>query len=163
MYKSDRLLNKVNFIFIGAMAFLIISCSETSQLQKADWLQGTWENKTKKGSVYETWIKESNQKFSANSFKLKEGDTLILERIDLIQEEDNVFFIPLVSDQNEGLPVRFTIKKMSDTQMVFENLSHDFPQIITYTQVSNDSLLASISGKQNGEEVERFFPMKRIK
>lgn len=51
---------------------------------------------------------------------------------------------------------------MSETQLVFENLKHDFPQIISYTKVTSDSLVAEISGTKNGQKQKQIFPMKRI-
>jgi hypothetical protein len=50
----------------------------------------------------------------------------------------------------------------TSNQLVFENSIHDFPQIITYTQITKDSLLAVISGKINGIMNSQDFPMKRI-
>lgn len=138
------------------------ACTERSQLAQGNWLLGTWENKTSKRSVYETWIKENDQEFSAMSYGVEGPDTLLFETVRLVEEKDKLFFIPQVNNQNEGQSVRFTLKDMTPTSMVFENPKHDFPQTIAYTLVKPDSLVAIISGDQNGQYAERKFPMKRL-
>jgi hypothetical protein len=68
-----------------------------------------------------------------------------------------------VKDQNAGLPVAFTLTQASENRLVFENPAHDFPQKITYTRITGDSLLAEISGTINSEEKSQQFPMTRVK
>jgi hypothetical protein len=147
-------------------ACLVIFCSwtarETSEIKKCKWLIGTWENKTPKGSIFETWIKPNENELSGKSYIIKESDTIVFETIRLIQEQDGLYYIPSVKDQNDGAPVRFISKIFSDTQMVFENSAHDFPKVISYTRISADSLVAEISGTIKGKERKQTFPMKRV-
>lgn len=158
-------MQKTTKLFITLFC-LIILCAYTTQqtnpIKKAEWLIGTWENKTPKRSIYETWRKTNNNEFSGKSYILKEKDTVVFETIRLVQEKDGFFYIPTVKNQNDGLPVRFSIKTISETQMVFENPEHDFPQVISYTKITPDSLVAVISGTKNGQERKQTFPMKRV-
>lgn len=152
--------------FIAFFGFVVLcawTIKETNNINNAEWLIGTWENKTQRGIIYETWSKTNDTEFSGKSFIVKEQDTIVFENIRLVQEQDKLVYIPTVENQNEGLPVRFEIKTISKTQLVFENLKHDFPQIISYTKISGDSLVAEISGTKNGQERKQTFPMKRIK
>jgi hypothetical protein len=150
-----------------AIVSIIIFCSWTlQQINKknnAEWLIGTWENKTQSGSIFETWTKISEVELSGKSYILKEKDTIVFETIQLLQEQDNLFYIPKVKNQNGDLPVRFSAKTISDTELMFENQQHDFPQIISYTKINSDSLIAEISGTKNGKERKQTFPMKRVK
>jgi hypothetical protein len=134
----------------------IILCSCVSQqkqeIKKAEWLIGTWENKMAQGSVYETWSKVNDN----------ENDTIVFETIQLIQEQDSLFYIPKVIEQNEGLPIRFALNKISDSELEFKNTQHDFPKIISYSKINADSLVAEISGTQDGQELKQTFSMKRI-
>jgi hypothetical protein len=152
-------------LFIAA-AGLIAFCSWTilqkKEIKKAEWLIGSWENKSPGGSIYETWIKTSDDEFSGKSYVLKEKDTIVFETIRLAQEQGGLFYIPTVKNQNKDLPVRFALKTISDTGLLFENLQHDFPQFISYTQISKDSLVAEISGMKNGQQRKQAFPMKRM-
>jgi hypothetical protein len=149
-----------------AVVSLITLCAWTSMnkhdIKQAEWLIGTWENKTPKGSIYETWT-NNGKGLSGKSYLIKENDTIVFETIQLIQEGDKSFYIPTVKNQNDGLPVRFISTMVSETQLVFENPQHDYPQIISYTKVEPDSLVAEISGPKNGQVHKQKFPMKKIK
>jgi len=134
-----------------------------NDLKKAAWLIGTWENKTPKGSLYETWKKANDNEFSGKSYIIQEKDTIIFETLRLVQEGNEVIYIPVVKNQNDGQPVRFTAKVVSDTQLVFENPKHDFPQIITYTKTGTQTLTAEISGIVNGKNKKQSFAMTLVK
>ncbi len=152
--------------FIAILSFIILCAWATKQendIKKAEWLIGTWENKTPKGSIYETWSKIDNNELSGKSYIVKEMDTIIFETIRLVEEQDEMFYIPIVKNQNDGLPIRFASKSISESQLVFENMQHDFPQFISYIKITSDSLVAEISGKKNGQARKQTFPMKRVK
>lgn len=150
---------------IYATITLITCCSwihqKTSGLEMAGWLIGTWENRTPRGMVYETWTRLSEKEFFGRSYIKKDEDTLVFESIRLIQEPKGLFYIPTIRNQNDGLPVRFQLKSVSDSTLVFENQQHDFPQVISYTRVSADSLVAEISGVIDGLSRRQAFHMKR--
>ena len=57
----------------------------------------------------------------------------------------------------------FKLTSLSPNQLVFENPTHDFPTKITYLKISQDSIVASISGLIDGKEKLEQFPMKKIK
>ncbi len=158
---------KTGINFFIAVVGLTILCAwttrQTNDIKKAEWLIGTWECKTPKGSIYETWSKTNDNEFSGKSYIIKEKDTIVFETIRLVQEQDGLFYTPTVKNQNDGLPVRFALKTISNTEMVFENPEHDFPQMISYTKIEKDSLTAEISGVKNGQERKQSYPMKRIK
>jgi hypothetical protein len=151
------------FLVIGLIVLCSWTVQQKNELSRAEWLIGTWENKTSRGSTYETWNKVSNDEFSGKSYMLKENDTVVFETIRLVREKDRLFYIPTVKNQNNNLPVRFAVKTISDTALVFENPQHDFPKIISYTKINTDALVAEISGTKNGQERKQTFPMKRVK
>jgi hypothetical protein len=132
-------------------------------IEKAEWLLGTWENKTSRGSLYETWARRSQHEFFGMSYRVRERDTVVFETIQLLQRPEGLFYIPTVRNQNQGMPVTFALKSMTDTGMVFENPGHDFPQIISYSRITPDSLVAEISGTRNGTFSSQSFPMKRMR
>ncbi len=151
---------------VAIVSLIILSAwtmkQTTNDINKAEWLIGTWENKTQKGSIYETWSKLNDNEFLGKSYIVKENDTIVFETIRLVQEHVGLVYIPTIKNQNDGLPVRFTNKTISETQLVFENPQHDFPQIISYTRINADSLVAEISGTKNGLLHKQPFPMKRV-
>ena len=117
---------KIFITVVGLAVLYAWTTKQTNDIAKAEWLIGTWENlsagqagKTPKGSVYETWNKETDNEFSGKSYIIKEQDTIVFENIQLVQEQDGLFYIPTVKNQNDGLPVRFASKIVTETQLVF--------------------------------------------
>ncbi|UUC43915.1 DUF6265 family protein [Flavobacterium cerinum] len=151
------------FLIAGFTFFGAGTAPQSDAIKKAEWLIGTWENKTSKGIMYETWRKINDREYLGKSYILKDKDTIVFETIQLIQDHNTLFYIPTVKDQNNNKPVHFIAKTVTETQLVFENKQHDFPQIIMYTKKSQDALTAEISGTKNGQLRKQTFPMKRIK
>ncbi len=158
-----RTVKKFFAMFVGLIILCAWITKQPNDISKASWLIGTWENKTSRGSMYETWTKLNDKELSGKSYIIKEKDTMVFETVRLVQEQDGLFYIPTVKNQNAGLPVRFAAKTFSETQLIFENLQHDFPQIISYQKINADSLVAETSGTKNGQERKQIFPMKRVR
>lgn len=153
-------------IFIAVVGFAALCAWTTKQsndISKAEWLLGTWENQTTRGTIFETWKKVSDTRYEAKSYVIREKDTMIFETITLKAVGNDIHYIPTVKNQNDGLPVIFKATTYTETEMIFENPEHDFPQMISYNHISSDSLVAKISGTRNGQERSLNFPMKKIK
>lgn len=155
---------KTNLAMAAAL-LLLCACTvkKKNSIKNVDWLIGTWEQKTLKGSIYETWSANGKNELKAKSYMLKQKDTIVFETVRLVEEKGVLLYIPTVKNQNGGSPIRYEGKKISQTQLIFENKTHDFPQIISYAKISNDSLIAEISGMKNKKEERRHFPMKRLR
>ncbi len=89
------------------VASLLTLCTCTvknqSNIKEIEWLVGTWEHKTSKGSIYETWRKADGNELVGKSYVIKNKDTILFESIRLVHEQCKLFYIPAVKDQNEGL------------------------------------------------------------
>ncbi|MEM0997378.1 MAG: DUF6265 family protein [Bacteroidota bacterium] len=136
-------------------------------LSDLNWILGKWRYTEGKGTVsYETWEKRSENAYAGVAYTLNNGDTSFVEQIELVQEGNEIFYIPTVRE-NQG-PVRFRMITHGKTSAVFDNPGHDFPQTISY-QVTEDSILhARISGVRilpDGSQEPGFsdFYMNRIR
>lgn len=134
---------------------------KTNKLAYASWLIGRWENNSAQGNYTETWEVENDSAYKGASYFVIANDTVSDEKLSLAQRGEALLYIPTVKDQNGGDPVEFSMTSASDHVLVFENPQHDFPQKITYTKISNDSMVAEISGTMNGKANAQQFPMKR--
>jgi hypothetical protein len=132
-------------------------------IENVRWLLGSWETATKKGTVLETWEKLNDKEFAGKSYAVKGSDTLVFERVRLVETEGTLFYIPTVHDQNDGKPVSFRSRSVSPAEMIFENPAHDFPQQITYRQISGDSLQAVVSGTVKGKLKSQTYNMRRLR
>ncbi len=143
------------------------AASQESKYSKEDFLPlyelaGTWKMETPKGSIYEQWNRQDSYKLSGKSYKLKNTDTMVLEKIELTFNSGNIFYTPSVSDQNNQRPIPFQLVSASNNKFTFENKEHDYPQRIIYHLVSKDSVHARIEGIKNGKEMGSDFFYKRV-
>jgi hypothetical protein len=76
-------------------------------------------------------------------------------------KDEQVLYIPIVKGQNNDQPVVFLLTKQTPKQLVFENPKHDYPQKIVYKKVNENSLVATISGIQQGKESSESYTMKK--
>lgn len=154
---------KLVCILAGVMTLAGSSMVQSNDLKKAAWLLGTWASKSSKGTIYESWSSVNDQAYSGKSYTIRQQDTILFETIQLVMTKDGLDYIPTVQGMNGGMPVRFTSTTVTDTQLTFENPTHDFPQVIRYTLIHPDSLVAEISGITGGQQQKQTFPMKRVK
>lgn len=132
-------------------------------MHNTEWLLGTWESKTSQGILYETWHKTDEHSFDAKSYYLNNSGTLLFETIQLKEYEGRLLYIVSALKENNEKPVQFTSTNITPTNFIFENQLHDFPQVISYTKINSDSLVAEVPGKYNGETLKEQFTIKKIK
>ena len=155
---------KTTFIML---LLAVVSCQKKESVEKdkikaADWLIGNWENKNPDGILTENWQKLNDSTFTAASYFIKGKDTLHFESIILAQSGETLTYKAIVEGQNDGKAVSFHSTIETENQFVFENPQHDYPQKITYTKGTNNTLTAEITGKLNGKQTtERFIMTKK--
>ncbi|RTY83649.1 hypothetical protein EKL99_03440 [Flavobacterium sp. ZB4P23] len=145
----------------------IFSCKESdaNELEKmkaANWILGNWENKSVDGNLSETWKKVNDSTFEAQSYFIKEKDTLHFESIILQQKGEELTYSTMVKGQNEDKAVAFKLTTTTEKQLVFENPKYDYPQKIIYSEINPDSIVVKISGIQQGKPSSEQYSMKKI-
>lgn len=139
------------------------------RLEHMEWMLGDWQNASEEGSFIESWKVLNDSVYAGSSAFMQGKDTLFIEHITIEQRGNDIYYIPVVPNQNNGEPVIFkrtlsqVKNKVSYPMVIFENPSHNFPQQIKYWQPTQDSLIAEISGLKGAEAERELFPMKRIK
>ena len=129
-----------------------------NKLTQLSWMLGKWQMQTNGGAIIEEWAKSSDSLWQGVSYAVSHyGDTQFAENIKLNYVNDQLVYLPTVSDQNENKEVSFAEKSFSDSLVVFENMDHDFPQRIIYKKISDTSILAAIEGIQNGQSRREEF------
>jgi hypothetical protein len=153
------------FSALAAVTALAISCEKKTypQLEQASWLLGNWGHAIPEGRFVEQWVQENDSTYSGESFFIAVKDTSFAEYIKLIEDNGKLKYIVSVKGQNGEKPVPFTLTSASGTQLVFKNPRHDFPDTIIYKKITNDSIVAEITGLQNGRDAVEVFPMARKK
>jgi hypothetical protein len=125
-------------------------------------LSGLWKMDAKRGAIYEEWQVKSDSQLSGKSYKLNNKDTTVLENVTISLQRTEIYFTPVVRDQNNQQPVPFKLISCSGNRYVFENKEHDYPQRVIYELVSMNDLKARIEGKKNGKEMGSDFNYIRV-
>jgi hypothetical protein len=146
----------------------LISCknsgsNEKDKIKEARWILGEWESKSADGNLSETWKKINDSTFQAQSYFIKQKDTLHFESITLQQNGEVLSYNATVKGQNSDKPVSFKLTNSTEKQLIFENPKHDYPKKIIYTQINEDNLVAEISGTLEGKATSEKFAMNKTK
>jgi hypothetical protein len=136
---------------ILTIVFFALISTGFAQQKEFNWLLGTWKLKDK--NIYERWSLASDGKsFEGLSFRVKEKDTIVTEKIRFMFDGSAFHYMPDVAGpQGE---IDFKITTFSSTSFVAENPQHDFPKLIRYAFVrkeGRDYLEAAIEG--NGKVI----------
>jgi len=134
----------VKFGVVLSMAILLLSFCSTSQIQKVDFLLGTWKVEGKE--TYESWKKDGG-KLIGESYKKRGEQKYVTETLEIHEKEGKLIYIATVKNQNNGKGIPFTLQEVKDDLYSFENLAHDFPKKIQYKILNGTSLQVSVLGE----------------
>lgn len=124
------------------------------------WLAGTWSFERNGRVVTERWTAPTGGMMLATSQTVAGGRTLEYEFIALrTDKEGRVIYVAKPSRQPEAT---FTLVKLTEREVVFENPTHDFPQRISYTLKPGGTLLAAIEGTKDGKTRRAEFPYRAV-
>jgi hypothetical protein len=146
----------------AAVLFVLASqggAAQHSGIQRAAWLQGCWELTLSGRSVEESWTAAKGGTMVGVSRTIRDGKTTAYEMIVMREEGERLAYEAYPSDQE---PATFLSTRISESELVFENAEHDFPQEVGYRR-SGDALLAWIRGMQDGTDRRIEFPYVRTR
>lgn len=146
-----------------SLATIIFSCSN-GNLDGFKRLDGNWVAENPQGKFVEKWKCIDDTLMCGSSYMIQGTDTVFTENLQLVlcDEDDKVYYIPTVSNQNDGKSIRFKLSSKKENEWVFENKKHDFPTKIIYSFIGSDSLIAKVQGKENGKFQEYTFRLKKF-
>jgi hypothetical protein len=133
----------------------------TSAVQQLAWMAGCWRRQTATSIVEEQWM-TPRAGFALGLSRTVRGDSMVTEyeQLRLFQKAGHAVYHAEPSGQT---PTDFEAKATSDTMVVFENATHDFPQRIIYRKRGADSLIARIEGTMGGQPRGIDFPFTRTR
>src|SRR5690606_30836264 len=94
------------------------------------WLVGNWRSAQSGQIIEERWLTPAGGAMLGVSRTLKGGAMTGFEFMRLVEREDSLVYI---AQPNGRPPVEFTLARMTENSVTFENPEHDFPRVITYT------------------------------
>lgn len=130
-----------------------------SPVESLGWFAGCWEMRASNGafSIEEHWMKPAGDSLLGMSRTIRGGKTIFTEFLRISLEDGKLTYTARIGTRGV---TAFPLRKMTDTEVVFENPTHDFPQRILYRKVDG-GLFARIEGIDKGKEKHQDFPYKR--
>ncbi|MFY9554712.1 MAG: DUF6265 family protein [Blastocatellia bacterium] len=139
----------------------MLSAGQRSGVDQLEWISGCWASDDGKERIEEVWMKPAGQSMIGMSRTVAGGKTVFTEHIQIRENNGQMAYIVAIG--MGAKPVVFKLLKSSDGEVVFENLTHDFPQRIIYRRDSRDSLFARIEGHEKSVNKAMDFHFKRSK
>jgi Domain of unknown function (DUF6265) len=94
--------------------------------------------------VEEVWLPPAGGMMLGMSRTVQDDTVRTFEQMVIRQGENGLLFEAAPSGQ---LPAAFLAGAVSDTEVVFENLTREFPRRIRYLRLGADSAFAQVSGE----------------
>ncbi|HVI49430.1 MAG TPA: DUF6265 family protein [Chitinophaga sp.] len=143
-------------------ALLVIAGHAAAQASVSDFpllnkLSGTWEMKTRRGAVVETWERINDSTLHARTWRVTGGDSSLQQTITLVRSGNEMFFIPSYTGKQTLAPIRLKLRVLKQIGFVAEDLNNDFPQKIIYRFKDDRHLEARVVGKRDGTTEEYIF------
>ncbi len=136
------------------------AAADDGDLAKLAWLGGCWKSESGEPGSGEYWMPLAGGTLIGVSRTIKDGKTVAFEFLQIRADSDGkLAYFAQPSGQS---PASFPLLRISDTEAVFEDLQHDFPQRIVYRLEGKSRLAARIEGTANGKLRVIEFPMNRV-
>ena len=141
----------------GTLFFLIVLITATSGFAQEGtkkgsdslstlpvFLAGTW--KSERVDVYEHWDVVGPDLMMGFSYSMKEEQLVVSEFLEIRRKGKKVYYSSTVLDQNAGRQIAFRLTDRKGSQFTFTNPKHDFPQIIFYEQLDEQTIGVKVTG-----------------
>ena len=112
------------------------------------WMAGTWVHEDARQRVTEGWIGPGNGTMLGTNLTARADGRALFEFMRMAETPEGVSYYASPA----GRPaVEFRAKEVGESRVVFENLTHDFPQRVIYWK-EGEVLAARIEGTMRGKE-----------
>lgn len=112
------------------------------------WLVGTWVHEEGEFTSEHIWIEPRGQVMLGIQRDTRAGQTRHVEFIEIRERSDGLVYHVYPIGQT---PTDFRLVWADERRAVFENPEHDYPQRILYWIEGEDTLVARIEGKVDGQ------------
>jgi hypothetical protein len=128
-------------------------------IDKVAWLAGCWASDGAEPGSEERWMPLAGGTMLGVSRTIEQGKTVAFEFMEIRHLPDGkLAFVAHPSGQDTTV---FTALRVSDSEVVFENPEHDFPQRVAYAKDGASKLRARIEGTERGALRVIDFSMSR--
>ncbi|MCW8108773.1 DUF6265 family protein [Alteromonas ponticola] len=152
-----KYLVKPTLLCIFPLCWLPFASPQASDLPSLQWLSGCWKHESAEKKTVERWLPlEGNIMFGVG-FTVANGVTTQYEFLEIKTNADTLTYIASPANQTR---TTFALLEQSTNQVIFENPSHDFPQLISY-QRKHKQLTISLRGVIDTNQQEFTYQLTR--
>lgn len=150
-------------IFPTAIVWLLLAGlgatpAHGASIDQLAWLAGCWESAAGPRQSEEQWMRPRGGVMVGMSRTVASDTTREIEHLLIREVGGKLAYIASPSGQAR---TTFEAIQVTDSLVVFENPTHDFPQRIRYRRLPDGSLMARIEGTVGGQTKGVNYPMKR--
>lgn len=120
-------------------------------------LVGKWQDVERDHTFFEQWEIVGENHLLGKGYVMASSDTVFIERLEINTEGDQLFYRVGLSNKDASDLVAFRLTSESNSRIVFENESHDFPKRITYEIDDSSTMRVLLTGHEAGEYTEIEF------
>ena len=141
-----------------ALALLLAPPLFAQDVARLGWLAGHWLAKSDKEEVQESWLgPRGNMMVATNLTTTGRGPAFEFLRIGVKDGRLVYFAMP-----GGRPPTEFPMQSMTDTSVVFENPTHDYPTRIIY-RMDGEALVARVEGRRRGQDAFEEWRFTRVR
>lgn len=149
------------FFAIALLATIVPSAhADEAQLALLNWLPGCWNTEQAEPGSGEQWLPLAGGSLLGVSRTVRGGHTVGFEFMRIAHGADGR--VAFFAQPSGKPPASFALLRITDREVVFENLEHDFPQRVIYRFEPPRRLHASIEGRRAGGWRRIDYPMARV-
>jgi hypothetical protein len=131
-----------------------------SQIDSLQWLAGCWTMTRGPEVVEEHWMRPSGGTMLGMGRTVRAGKTTEFEYVQIREDSGRLVYDARPSGQ---APAVFPLLKIGDSEVVFEDQAHDFPQRVIYRRNADGTVAARIEGSKNGQVRGIDFPYQKCR
>jgi len=148
-------------VAIVALAALISPSPDAPRgVEDLAWMTGCWMQTRPDGFVEEHWTAPAGGTLIGMSRTVRGGKTTEYEFLMIKDAGGRLAYVAKPSGQAENA---FPLKSLGESEVVFEDPKHDFPQRILYRRNADGSVTARIEGEMGGKVKGIDFPYQRCR
>lgn len=152
---------------IIAIGFLVSATANTARnapltidISDLSWISGDWQTAPGgRAQIEEHWTQPAGGSMMGVSRTIAGSKTAEFEFLRIEQREDAMYYV--AQPKGRCPATDFKLTRLTGSEAVFENPSHDFPRRIIYRKTGDDSLTASINGGEGTRQIT--FSFQRMK
>lgn len=133
--------------------------ADEAQLALLSWLPGCWSTEQAEPGSGEQWLPLAGASLLGVSRTVRGGQTVGFEFMRIASGADGR--VAFFAQPSGKPPASFALLRITEREVVFENLEHDFPQRVIYRFEPPTHLHASIEGQRAGSLRRIAYPMVR--